>query len=143
MSKQYESISEQLYKHIKESIDATPYYRTLGMYLKTIYSGYAEIAVQTKQDHTNPIGMIHGGLIMSIADAAMGNSIRSLGIKAVTVDMSTSFLDGAKINDEIIAVGKVIKTGNKLYFSEAFVYANDKVISHNKGTFYKLGEIDL
>ena len=42
---------------------------------------------------------------MSLADAAMGNAVRSLGIRSVNVDMSTSFVSSAMIGQEIIGRG--------------------------------------
>ena len=38
------------------------------------------LEVLTEEKHCNPLGLLHGGLIMSIADAAMGNAIRSWGL---------------------------------------------------------------
>lgn len=78
---------------------------------------------------------------MSIADAAMGNAVRSIGYRSVTIDISTSFMSFATVGDEIIAKGTILKAGRNLFFTEAEIISNDKPIVHCKGTFYKLGEI--
>ncbi len=134
-------IEEWLFKNIEESLQATPYYNLLGIELAELRKGEAVLKVITSRQHTNPIGKIHGGLLTSIADAAMANAIRSLGVKGVTVDMSTAFIAAAGLGDEIIAKGKVVKAGRDLYFAEAEITSNDKILVRCQGTFYKIGEI--
>lgn len=135
-------INEKLFDYILHSIQKTAFYNLLGIELTVLGSGCAELAVTAGEKHTNPMGKVHGGLIMSIADAAMGNSIRSLGITAVTADCSVSFPGAAQLGDIITVKGKVTKAGKNLLFAEAQVYANDKIIGQSKGTFYKIGDIE-
>ncbi|MDD3023644.1 MAG: PaaI family thioesterase, partial [Syntrophomonadaceae bacterium] len=68
-------IEEGLFKYLVDSINHTPYYRLLGIEIAKVGKGTAELAVCANQNHANPLGAIHGGLIMSLADAAMGNAI--------------------------------------------------------------------
>lgn len=135
-------INEKLFDYIQHSIQKTAYYNLLGIELTLLGAGYAELAVTAGEKHTNPLGKVHGGLVMSIGDAAMGNSIRSLGITGVTADCSVSFPGAAQLGDLITAKGKVTKAGKNLLFAEALVYANDKIIGQSKGTFYKIGDIE-
>ena len=46
---------------------------------------------------------------MSIADAAMGNAIRSLGITGVTVDISVAMIAAVPHGSVLQAIGKVKK----------------------------------
>ena len=55
---------------------------------------------------------------MSLADAAMGNAVRSLGIMAVTVDCTTSMISGAS-RETIKARGTLEKVGKNLIFASA------------------------
>lgn len=136
-------LDEKLFVYIRDSISKTPYYNLLGLNLNELGPGSAEIVTTTRPEHTNPLGLIHGGLPMSMADAAMGNAIRTLGVKAVTVDFSTSLIAGAGINEMLVARGKVLKAGKNLIFVEASVFCGDKLIANSKGTFYKTGVIDI
>lgn len=135
-------IDSKLFDYILHSIQKTAFYNLLGIELTLLGPGCAELTVAAEEKHTNPMGMVHGGLIMSIADAAMGNSIRSLGITGVTADCSVSFPGAAQLGDVITAKGKVTKAGRNLVFAEAQVYANDRMIGQSKGTFYKIGNIE-
>ncbi|MDD3365270.1 MAG: PaaI family thioesterase [Syntrophomonas sp.] len=135
-------LDEKLFAYLQESIKETAYYKLLGVKLQMLAPGYAEIRVVSNQEHTNPIGLIHGGLIMSIVDAAMGNAIRSLGIKGATVDISTSLTSAARLGDTIVARGKVLKAGKNLIFTEGQVYVGDKLIGDSKATFYKISDLN-
>lgn len=134
-------VEKWLFDFITESIGSTSFYKLLGVELVELGVGEATLKVKTSEEHTNPLGKIHGGLLMSIADAAMGNAIRSLGYKSVSVDVSTSFMSSATVGDEILAKGTILKAGRNLIFAEAAVISNDKPIVQCKGTFYNLGEI--
>ena len=134
-------IEESLFKYLTESISQTPFYQLLGVEIIKVGKGMAELAVCANQNHTNPLGAIHGGLIMSLADAAMGNAIRSLGIKGVTVDCSTAFISGALLGELVVGKGRVLKAGRNMIFVEAEVFAGEHLIATSKATFFKTGEI--
>lgn len=136
-------IEPQLFEYLKEAVANSPFYQLLGIKLALLGSGRSELEVQVKKDHTNPIGLVHGGLIMSIADAAMGNAIRSLGIVGVTADCSVAFPGSARMGEIITAKGNVIKTGKNLIFAEATVWAEDRVLGHSKATFFNTGNIEF
>lgn len=136
-------VNERLFKYISDTIAITPFYQLLTIHLQKLAPGYAEVWVTPVREHTNPLGLIHGGLIMALADAAMGNAIRTLGINGVTVDCSTSFLSAASPGRALTAQGSVIKAGNKMIFTRAQVVDQEKVIAEVKGTFFNTGIIEL
>ncbi len=136
-------IEQKLFAHLIDLAAKTPFYQMVGIRLRLLGPGQAELEVQTENIHTNPIGLVHGGLIMSIADAAMGNAIRSTGVIGVTVDCSVSFPGAARLGEILIARGEVIKTGRKLIFAEATVWAGDRILGHSKATFYNTGNFEL
>jgi uncharacterized protein (TIGR00369 family) len=131
----------RLFAYLQKSVKETAYYKLLRIQLQSLAPGNAEFRVEAGPEHTNPMGLIHGGLITSLADAAMGNAVRSLGIKGVTVDMSTAFIAAARVGDTIFARGKVLKSGKNLIFTEALIYAGDNLAGHGKATFYKTADI--
>ncbi|ABI68440.1 PaaI family thioesterase [Syntrophomonas wolfei] len=140
---QNQGIDEELFRHIADSIGDTPYYKLLGIQVINIGPGLAEMSVTVDLKHTNPLGVTHGGLMMSLADAAMGNAIRSLGIKAVTVDCSTGFIASAQQGETVIARGEVLRAGKNMLFAQAEVRAGNRLLSNSKASYFKTGEIDL
>jgi len=98
-------IDPALFAYICQSVENTPFYKLIGIQLTALGPGEAEIQLKAAPQHTNPLGLLHGGVLMSIADAAMGNAIRSLGIKGVTADCSISFLASASLDGLLLAKG--------------------------------------
>ncbi|MEA1962342.1 MAG: PaaI family thioesterase [Bacillota bacterium] len=143
MKPENKGLDETLFAYIVKSVSATPFYDLLGIELREIAPGHVKIAVKAEKKHTNPIGLLHGGLIMSLADAAMGNAIRSLGLKGVTVDCSTSFPGSGKVGSTIIAEGSVLRAGKQMIFAESRVFCDEKLIGHTKATFFNVGAVEL
>lgn len=137
-----EGINESLFNYICDSVEKTPFYQLLGIHLQKVGPGCAEVGVTVAEEHSNPIGLVHGGLIMALADAAMGNAIRALGIKGVTVDCSTSFIAGAPKGEHIVARGQVWKAGKNMVFARADIRCGDRILGDSKGTFFKIGDVD-
>lgn len=136
-------VEERLFDYVSRSVIDSPFYGLVRIRLKSLGPGTAEMAVTPGNQHTNPIDLIHGGVIMTVADAAMGNSVRSLGIKPVTIECSTSFLSPADLGRDIIARGKVLKSGKNLFFTEAEVWSEDHLIATAKAVFFNIGNIEL
>lgn len=136
-------IDEKLFNNIIGIVEEMPFYNLLGIKMNEVGPGYAKISVTTNKDHANHLEMVHGGLLLTMADSAMGNAIRSLGILAVTVDLSTSIMAPGPVNEEIVARGKVVKAGRTMIFAESRVYAGDKLLVDTRGTFYKTGDIEI
>lgn len=136
-------IDQKLFEYIIHSIHETPFYQLLDLQVLKLGSGTAELEVVARKQHTNPLGAVHGGLYMSILDAAMGNAVRSLGVKAVTVDLSTGFIAAAALGEVLIASGEVIKSGKSMLFARAQVTAGNRIVADARGTFYRIGAIDL
>lgn len=135
--------NEKLIDYITNTVKKTPFYQLLGIRLESLGEGEAVLSLQTSKEHTNPAGLIHGGIIMALADAAMGNAIRSLGVMGVTADCSTAFPASAPLGAIIEARGKVLKQGKNLIFAEALVYAEGRLVGHCKATFFNTGLIEL
>lgn len=138
-----ENIDQRLYEHIYNTISCTPFYNLLGIELERIGRGYARLGILPRDVHLNALDMVHGGLIVTLADAAMGNAIRSMGIKGVTADINMSFISSPQRNTRLEAEGKVLKAGRNLIFAEAEIYMGNKLIAKSQGTFFKVGEISF
>ncbi|HHV15350.1 MAG TPA: PaaI family thioesterase [Gelria sp.] len=138
-----QGLEKELFNYLVHSIENTPYYQLLGVKIRLLGPGLAELDAEVSQQHTNPLGAVHGGLYMSLADAAMGNAVRSLGIMAVTVDCTTSMISGASLGETIKARGTLEKVGKNLIFASARVITGEKLLATTKGTFYRVGLIDI
>ena len=108
-----------------------------------IYSKRTEDAViiglRLAEPHTNSRGLVHGGLITSLADNAMGLScgarLEGGGSWLLTVSLSIDFIGSAKVGQWLAVETDVIKLGSNLCFAQCFVTADGARIARANGTF--------
>ena len=96
------------------------------------------IGLRLARPHTNARGLIHGGLIAALADAAMGYSCaQATGwtTSFVTISLSVDFVGAAEIGQWLAVEGEAIKTGSTICFAQCLVKADDTVIARASGTF--------
>lgn len=142
MEAQNKGIAPGIFNYIINAYAESSFYTLLGLRVRSLAPGKAEIISATDRKHSNAQGMVHGGLFMTAADSAMGNAIRTLGVKAVTVDFSISFLKPAEFGKDILAVGEIIKSGRQIFFTEARIFSDDQLLAVAKASFYKIGMIE-
>ena len=88
--------------------------------------------------HTNARGLIHGGLIASLADNAMGYSCaQAMGWASslVTISLAVDFVGSAAIGQWLAVESEVIRTGSTICFAQSLIKADDAVIARANGTF--------
>jgi uncharacterized protein (TIGR00369 family) len=107
-----------------------------------LYSKKTEAAVviglRLAKPHTNGRGLIHGGLIASLADNAMGYSCaQAMGwvSSLVTISLAVDYVGSAEIGQWLSVENSVIKTGTTICFAQSLIKADDTVIARANGTF--------
>ena len=95
--------------------------------------GTAVIELKVQEDHCNLHGSVHGGVLMSLMDAAGlwagaqkdGAQKNGAVPAAVTASINCNFLRGARFGQivSLRAEGQVTKRGRSMYFSSISVYA--------------------
>ena len=96
------------------------------------------IGLRLAKPHTNSRGLIHGGLIASLADAAMGYSCaQALGWTAslLTISLAVDFVGSAEIGQWLAVEGEVIKTGNTICFAQSLIKADEATIARANASF--------
>ena len=96
------------------------------------------IGLRLAKPHTNSRGLIHGGLIASLADNAMGYScalVMGWTTSLVTISLAVDYVGSAEIGQWLAVESEVIKTGSTICFAQSLVKADDTVIARANGTF--------
>ncbi|WP_068874145.1 MULTISPECIES: PaaI family thioesterase [unclassified Phenylobacterium] len=96
------------------------------------------LGLRVRDDHCNSRGFVHGGLISSIADAAMGLSCaRRLGDLAslVTVNLTVDFLGSALVGQWLEFDTVFVNPGRTLCFTQAFVTADGQPCARANAVF--------
>ena len=107
-----------------------------------LYSKQTENAViiglRLAKPHTNSRGLIHGGLIASLADNAMGYScalVMGWTTSLVTISLAVDYVGSAEIGQWLAVESEVIRTGSTICFAQSLIKADDTVIARANGTF--------
>ena len=93
----------------------------LGLQLVETGDGTAVVEMTATEDMANHSGFLHGGMISTLADSAMGRSLRTLkpGVtRAMSFDLKLNFINAAKIGETLRATGRVIHAGRRTAVAE-------------------------
>jgi len=111
----------------------------LGMRLVETREGTAVVEMTSTEDMANHSGFVHGGMISTLADSAMGRSVRTLNpavTRAMSFDLKLSFINAAKIGEKLRATGHVIHGGRRTVVAECRVEGNDgRLVATASATF--------
>jgi uncharacterized protein (TIGR00369 family) len=108
-----------------ELLNAKPegWMATLGARISEAEPGRVVLELETGPQHRHGGGLVQGGIITQIADAAMGMSLGTLqedGMWNTTIELKINFIRPV-ISGRIRAVGRVVEMKQTLFFSEADV----------------------
>ena len=110
---------------------------TLGARISEAEPGRVVLELVAGPQHRHGGGVVQGGVITQIGDAAMGMSLATLqpdGIWNTTIELKINFIRPA-IEGRLRAVGKVIEMRQTLLFSEAVVLDDrDRLIARASST---------
>jgi acyl-CoA thioesterase len=120
-----------------------PYYRLLGLRAAAGEpEGRSRLVLESRGELENSRGDVHGGVIASLLDAAMGVAVRSAlkpGQGATTVSLTVNYL--APGRGTLVARGKVVRVGRSLASVEAEVTdADGTVAAHAVATMRILAD---
>lgn len=87
-----------------------------------------EVFLVAEEKHCNSGGIIHGGLLMTMADLALCAACRDglEGERTITVSLNAEFLAGGKVGDFIAAKAELTRRGSSMAFARCIVGAGDK-----------------
>ena len=111
----------------------------LGLRIVELSEGSATVEMTATEDMANHSGFVHGGMISTLADSAMGRSLRTVKpgvVRAMSFDLKVSFINAAKIGETRSATGRVIHAGRRTMVAECRVEGKEgRLIATASGTF--------
>lgn len=118
------------------------YGRLLGMDFQILEEGLVEYRLEVKSEHLATPLSAHGGLMASLADAALGVGALSAVCReskvVSTVEYKLNFLAPALAGDKLLAKARVIKKGKRLLVVECDVISENReqiLLAKAIGTF--------
>lgn len=113
--------------------------RTLGIRRVSMGGGRARFALTVRENHMNPNGVAHGGVIYSLADTAMGAALFSAlerGQSCTTLEIKINYL-APVTTGEIAVEASVIARTKRTGVLEARVHGDGgALVAVATGTFY-------
>lgn len=101
-----------------------PVAQLLGFGPVTFKEGEVILDYEAKKDHTNPMGVIQGGIICTVADAAMASSYLSTlseGEYYTTLELKINFLKPVR-EGKLCFIGKVVRRGSTIGLTQCEVF---------------------
>ena len=95
--------------------------------------------------HLNRRGILHGGVVASLADAALGYCLAEPGddaggaIAMSTASLTVDFIASAGEGDWIKITPEGLRTGSKLAFAQALFHRGDRLVARASAVFAVLG----
>jgi uncharacterized protein (TIGR00369 family) len=121
------------------SIAAPPIAKLMGFSIEEVGEGRVVFGCVPDESHYNPIGLVHGGLVCTLADTVIGCAVHSLlapGVGYTSIDLNISYVRPVYANGEkLLATGVVTKIGRRVAFASAeIVDGNNKIVATASGS---------
>jgi uncharacterized protein (TIGR00369 family) len=95
----------------------------LNYKLVEVEAGYAVFEITAGEQHYNPIGVVHGGIAMTLLDSAMGCAVQTqmpAGGGYTTLEAKTNLVRPiTSATGKLRAIGKVVHLGKRVATAEA------------------------
>ena len=113
----------------------------LGIELVEAGGGECTMRLEAGEQHSNPMGTIHGGILCDIADAAMGMAFFSTlddGESFTTLELKINFVRPFWTG-KLLAHGRVVSRGKTVGLTECRVVDDrDRLVAHATSTVMAL-----
>jgi len=135
---------EALRALVAGEVPPPPIAQTLGFELVEVEPGRATFAVEPAEFHYNPIGVVHGGLALTLLDSAMGCALQSLleaGVAYTTLETKVNFVRPLTLSTgRVRCTGSVVHPGRTVATAEGRVVDDsDKLYAHGTSTLLIVG----
>jgi uncharacterized protein (TIGR00369 family) len=123
---------------------APPISRVLGFRLAEVEEGRAVFAVQPNESHYNPIGVVHGGLLATVLDSAMGCAVHSTlaaGAGYTTLEIKVNYTRAALVDTGLLRCeAKIVHRGKQTATAEGTVKdEKGRIYAHGMTTCLLIG----
>ena len=117
----------------------SPYIAAMGpFYAKETAGGVRTLGLRVLEKHINTRGFVHGGVLCSLADIAIGYQIafgQSPPLPLVTANLSVDFAGSARLGEWLECRVDVQRVGGRLAFANAYVWKGKERIVRASAIF--------
>jgi uncharacterized protein (TIGR00369 family) len=121
---------------------SSPFLDAIGPLYQRGIGGAMALGFHVARKHTNGRGTLHGGVIATLADVALGYAIATASDppgSLVTTSLTVDFVGSATIDDWVQTSIDIQKIGGRLAFANAYFHVGDQRIARASGVFLVAG----
>jgi uncharacterized protein (TIGR00369 family) len=135
---------ELLHRIAAGLLPAPPVAELVGFTPSYVAPGHVVFDYRPREEHYNPLGSVHGGILTTVLDTAMGCAVHSeldAGVAYATVELKTSFVKAVTLASGLLrAEGTVVHHGSRMATAEAkLTDAGGRLYAHATSTVMILG----
>ncbi|GAA1354665.1 PaaI family thioesterase [Arthrobacter rhombi] len=130
---------EYLQKMASGKLPAAPIASHMSMGLTHVSEGEVTFTSEPDASHYNPIGLVHGGLVCTLLDSALGCAVHTTlpaGLGYTSIEIKVNYLRPVSFDSgPLVCTGRVVKPGRRVAFAEGEVLDKDgKVVATASGS---------
>lgn len=133
----------QRMRDVESRMERSAFHAWAGIRLVRAEPGTVEIALRAEPHHLNLLGIVHGGIVATVADTAMGMAMRTRlepGSTQVTGQLNVTYLAPGRPGT-IVGIGHAVKPGRQMGYAEADVVdERGRLLARGTATFIVLRE---
>lgn len=122
---------------VRRIVEADPFIGRLGIVLEELGEGTARFSVEVADWMVNFHGTTHGGLMFSLADAALAAASNSRGQMAFALDVSIAFLRATRPGARLVASAREAHAGGPIAVYDIEIRADEELIARAQATAYR------
>lgn len=107
----------------------------VGGLWRLVTNGETQFAFIAKDFHANRNGVVHGGMIMTFVDRAMGQTARTVSgaPRGATISLTHQFLAPVRIGDLVTMTPRVTKMTSRMVFLDGSACVGDDPVVTTQG----------
>lgn len=123
---------------------SSPFLDANGPFFAKRHEGKLIIGLRIETKHTNARGSVHGGLLATLADVALGYSAAFSNdppLSLITSSLSIDYAGTAKVGDWIEAHTDIQRLGSRMAYVNAYIHRGAERIVRASASFVVGGEL--
>ena len=114
-----------------------PFAHHVGMRIEQPRDGQSRCTLSVEGHHFNSAGIVHGGVLFTLADTAMGAALYPTlgpGEGCATIEIKINYFRPGTAG-ALVCTGQIVNRGRTVANLEACVHAGDVLVAKANGTF--------
>lgn len=116
--------SEEKSKSSGDRFSGAPVSRLIGFEVAPQEGDRTVVALEAGEQHANPMGRVHGGVISALADAAMGTAYGRVLLEVEdfsTIELKVNFMRPVRLG-RLVATARIVQRGLRIGFLDCEIH---------------------